>query len=75
MLTPAIPKERKRGGLMRYYCKICGAWPLKARRMCRKCYDAKRYQDNKEYRLAQQHEWIKANPNYHKEYYRRIRDE
>ena len=53
---------------MRYYCKQCGAWPLKAHRLCRKCYDAKRYQDNKEMRLAQQHEWHKRNPDYQKEY-------
>ena len=48
----------------KYYCSECGAWPLKARGLCSKCYDRWRYHNTN--RKEQQATWRANNPDYMK---------
>ena len=58
--------------LSKYYCSNCGAWPLKAMGLCQSCYDQQRYRFNKTKKLAQMKAWRERNPDYMREYNKRI---
>ena len=58
--------------MSKYYCRECGAWPLKARGLCQVCYDRDRYKRNRTKRLSQMKAWRERNPDYMREWNKKM---